>query len=86
ARSVTGTVQLPLSAIAPLRQGQTPLFIPLAHVTLEAEGVPAQARSFVIGMPSAAGRVHPIALDVPPGAIAGLVAQAVAIPPVGAAA
>ncbi|WP_086734146.1 hypothetical protein [Erythrobacter colymbi] len=86
ARSVSGTVQLPLSAIAPLRQGQTPLFIPLAHVTLEAEGVPAQARSFVIGTPSAAGRVHPIALDVPPGAIAGLVAQAVAIPPVGAAA
>lgn len=86
ARSVSGTVQLPLSAIAPLRQGQTPLFIPLAHVTLEAEGVPAQARTFVIGTPSAAGRVHPIALDVPPGAIAGLVAQAVAIPPVGAAA
>lgn len=86
ARSVSGTVQLPLSAIAPLRQGQTPLFIPLAHVTLEAEGVPAQAKTFVIGTPSAAGRVHPIALDVPPGTIAGLVAQAVAIPPVGAAA
>jgi hypothetical protein len=81
ARSVTGTVQLPLSAIAPLRQGQTPLFIPLAHVTLEAESLPAQARTFVVGTPSASGRVHPIALDVPPGGIAGLVAQAVALPP-----
>ena len=81
ARSVTGTAQLPLSAIAPLRQGRTPLFIPLAHVTLEAESLPAQARTFVIGTPSASGRVHPIALDVSPGGIAGLVAQAVALPP-----
>lgn len=85
-RSVTGTVQLPLSAIAPLRQGQTPLFIPLVHVTLEGEGLPAQVKTFVIGTPSAAGRVHPIALDVPPGTVAGLVAQSVAIPPVNAAA
>ncbi|MFM7378092.1 MAG: hypothetical protein ACKO1O_08205 [Erythrobacter sp.] len=86
ARSLTGTLQLPLSAIAPLRQGQTPLFVPLVHVTLEGEGLPAQVRSFVIGTPSASGRVHPIALDVPPGGIAGLVAQPVAIPPASAAA
>ena len=84
ARSVTGTVQLPLSAIAPLRQGSSPLFIPLAHVTLEGEGLRAMTRSFVIGTPSSAGRVHPIPLDQPPGAIAGLVAQAIAIPPVSA--
>lgn len=86
ARNLTGTLQLPLSAIAPLRQGQTPLFVPLVHVTLEGEGLPAQVRSFVIGTPSPSGRVHPIALDVPPGGIAGLVAQAVAIPPASAAA
>jgi Meckel syndrome type 1 protein len=55
--------------------------VPLAHVTLEGEGLPAQARSFVVGTPSPSGRVHPIALDVPPGGIPGLVAQAVAIPP-----
>jgi hypothetical protein len=81
ARSVTGTVQLPLSAIAPLRQGTTPLFVPLTHVTLEGESLPACVRTFVIGTPSASGRVHPIALDVPPGGIAGLVAQAVTLPP-----
>lgn len=86
ARSVTGTVQLPLSAIAPLRQGQTPLFIPLVHVTLEGEGLPADTKTFVIGTPSASGRVHPIPLDQPPGSIAGLVAQAVAIPAASAAA
>ena len=44
-------------------------------------GLPAQLRSFVIGTPSKSGRVHPISLDVPPGRIPGLVAQAVAVPP-----
>jgi Meckel syndrome type 1 protein len=81
---MTGTVQLPLSAIAPLRQGSSPLFIPLAHVTLEGEGLRAMTKSFVIGTPSSAGRVHPIPLDQPPGAIAGLAAQPIAIPPVSA--
>lgn len=84
ARSITGQVQLPLSAIAPLRQGTAPLFIPLVHITLEGAGLRALDRSFVIGTPSAsgAGRVHPILLDQPPGAIPGLVAQPIAIPPV----
>ena len=84
-RSITGTVQLPLSAIAPLRQGQQPLFIPLVHVSLEGERTAPLTRSFVIGTPSAAGRVHPIRLDTPPGAIPDLTAQAVAIPPASAA-
>ena len=86
ARSVTGTVQLPLSAISPVRQGTTPMFVPLAHVTLEGEGLRAMSRSFVIGPRSASGRLHPILLDQPPGTIAGLVAQAIAIPPATAAA
>jgi hypothetical protein len=82
-RSVTGTVQLPLSAVAPLRQGQQPLFIPLVHVTLEGERTGPLTHSFVIGTPSTAGRVHPIRLDTPPGAIPDLTAQvvAVAVPP-----
>lgn len=86
ARSISGRVQLPLSAITPLRQGQTPLFIPLVHVTLEGEGLPAHTRTFVIGMPSQSGRVHPISLDQPPGGIAGLVAQGVTVPAANAAA
>ncbi|PLK25131.1 hypothetical protein C0V72_02215 [Porphyrobacter sp. TH134] len=86
ARSLTGTVQLPLSAIAPLRQGTTPLFIPLAHVTLEGQGLRAMTRSFVIGTPSASGRVHPILLDQPPGTVAGLIAQPIALTPDSAAA
>jgi Meckel syndrome type 1 protein len=86
ARSLTGTLQLPLSAIAPLRQGQTPVFIPLIRVTLAGEGLPAIERSFVIGTPSPSGRVHPIPLDQPPGGIAGLKAQAIARPATSAAA
>jgi hypothetical protein len=77
ARTITGEVQLPLSAIPPLRQAAVPLFIPLLHATLEGEGQSVLSRSFVIGTPSTsgAGRVHPIRLDTPPGGIAGLVAQ-----------
>jgi hypothetical protein len=86
ARSIAGTVQLPLSAIAPLRQGSTPLFVPLVHVTLEGDGQRALAKSFVIGTPSASGRVHPIRLDQPPGSIVGLVAQGIAVPRMPAAA
>jgi len=88
ARTFTGEVQLPLAAIVPFRQGMMPLFVPLVHVTLEGEGQRALARSFVIGTPSTsgAGRVHPIPLDKPPGTIAGLVAQSVAIPAHSAAA
>jgi hypothetical protein len=72
---------LPLSAIAPLRQGTKPLFVPLVHVTIEGRNQRALTRSFVIGTPSASGRIHPIPLDVPAGAIDGLVAQAIAVPP-----
>ncbi|MFM7405039.1 MAG: hypothetical protein ACKO1N_13330 [Erythrobacter sp.] len=79
-RSLTGTVQLPLSAIAPLRQGRTPLFVPLVHVTLAGEGLQALAKGFVLGTRSAGGRVFPIPLNDPPGSIIGLVAQAVAVP------
>jgi hypothetical protein len=86
ARSITGTLQLPLSAVQPLKQGQTPLFVPLVHVTLEGEGLAADTRTFVIGPPSPSGRVHPIPLDQPPGSIAGLVAQAVVLPAASAAA
>jgi hypothetical protein len=86
ARSISGEVQLPLSAIQPLRQGTKPVFVPLVHVTLEAEGLPAITKSFVVGPRSPSGRVHPIGLDQGPGGIAGLVAQAIAAPPASAAA
>lgn len=77
-RSISGEVQLPLAAITPVMQGQTPLFIPLFHVTLAGEGQEAIARSFVIGTPSGGeGRVQPIVLAGPPGGLPELRARAI---------
>ena len=82
----TGKVTIVKDYVAGLRRRSQEMFVPLVHVTLEGESLPAQARTFVIGTPSPSGRVHPILLDAPPGGIAGLVAQAVSLPPASAAA
>ncbi|MEQ5787251.1 hypothetical protein J3454_05035 [Erythrobacter sp. NFXS35] len=81
-RSVSGEVQMPLSAIDPIMQGQTPLFIPLMHVTLEGEGQQALVRSFVIGSASGGsdGRVQPLNLQQTPGSLSGLRARAIVAP------
>ncbi len=72
--AVTATMQLPMVEVRAIRQGSTPVFIPLLHVTLEGAGQRAATTTFVIGTPSAAThmRLHPIALDTPPGSIRGL--------------
>ncbi|MBD2842472.1 hypothetical protein [Erythrobacter rubeus] len=76
-RTVTGEARLPLGQIQGLRQGQTPLFVPLLHITVKATGLPERTRTFVVGAPSAASqaRLHPIPLDTPPGSLPGLRAQ-----------
>lgn len=76
-RVVTGEAQLPLSDVTPIRQGQTPLFIPLLKLSLSQSGGPTQHYRFVIGSPSTTGstRLHPIPLDTPPGSIPNLRAQ-----------
>ncbi len=78
-RAITMQLQLPLSEIQPIRQGEKPLCIPLAQVAFETHDNRAETHSFVIGSPSLANtnRLHPIPLDTPPGGIAGLLARAV---------
>ena len=78
-RSVTGMLEVPWKEVHALRQGQTPLFVPLLLVTIEASGLPKHTRSFVIGTPSAASqaKLHPIPLDTPPGGVSGLRAREV---------
>ena len=78
-RRISAQLQLPLSEVTPLRQGSTPLLIPLLHFTLEGNGQSAITQSFVLGTPSAAGtgRVHPLPLDGPPGGLPPLMAQAI---------
>lgn len=87
-RTITGEVQLPLHQINPMRQGSTPLFIPLLMIAIQTQsGQPAKSHNFVIGAPSAAAstRLHPIALDTPPGGIPDLRAQEIKDAPAGKA-
>nr|WP_298926185.1 LPXTG cell wall anchor domain-containing protein [uncultured Erythrobacter sp.] len=73
-RAISGKLQLPLSEISPLRQGRTPVIVPLIELTIETSGYPARTHKFVVGMPSAANaaKLHPIPLDNPPGGLPGL--------------
>lgn len=81
-RTVTGELQMPWSEVSAFRQANTPVFVPMLLVTLAAKGLKSETRSFVIGTPSAASsaRLHPIALNTPPGGMTGLRAQEVKEP------
>lgn len=83
--TITATMQLPMVEVRAIRQGSTPVFIPLLHITIEGAGQRATSASFVIGTPSEASqlRLHPIALDTPPGSIRGLRANEIRAPLVG---
>jgi Meckel syndrome type 1 protein len=78
-RSVSGQMQLPLSDVLPLRQGNKPLLVPLAKIEIARPGAEPVLLDFVIGTPSAAasGRLHPIPLDTPPGGVPSPMAQQV---------
>jgi len=80
--SLSGRLELPVAELRLISHGNGRVFIPLVHVTFEGEAVPATMRSFVIGTPSAsgAGRLHPLPVAAPIGAIHGLAAQPVRVP------
>ncbi len=80
-RSIGGQLQMPLTEIHAIRQGQKPLFIPLLHLSIVSAGGHTITRSFVVGEPSSTsqGRVHPIRLDTPPGGLPGLQAREVSL-------
>ncbi len=81
-RRIRTMLQLPLREINAIRQGERPVFVPLAHIRVEGSPDIEFARSFVIGSRSAAnrGRLHPLPLDVSPGGVHGLIAQPVREP------
>lgn len=68
ARTLEGTLTLPLQAITPIRQGSAALFVPLLRLVVSGEGMEPLARTFVVGQPSAGmtGRLQPFRLDEPP--------------------
>jgi hypothetical protein len=80
-RTVAGQVQLPLSDVRAILQGQKPIFIPLLHLTMDSAGHTPFTRSFVLGTPSAVSqeRLHPIPLDTPPGGVSGLKAREISL-------
>lgn len=80
-RTLSGTMQLPITDIRAILQGRKPIFIPLLHLTLESAGQEPLVRSYVVGTPSAAsqGRLHPIPLDTPPGGVPGLKAREISL-------
>jgi hypothetical protein len=82
-RTISGEVVLPLTAITPVMHGQAPLFIPLLNVTIVGEGQQAMAKSFVIGTPGSGGkgRVQPLVMTGPPGALPELTARPIDPPP-----
>jgi hypothetical protein len=82
-RTISGEVVLPLTAITPVMHGQAPLFIPLLNVTIAGEGQQAVVKSFVIGTPGSGGegRVQPLVMTGPPGALPELTARPIDPPP-----
>lgn len=80
-RSISGQLQMPLTEVQAIRQGQRPLFIPLLHLSIASAGDHTLTRSFVVGEPSSSSqrRVHPIRLDTPPGGLPGLQAREVSL-------
>ena len=78
ARSVKGTLQLPVDSIEPFFQGKTPLFVPLARLCVECAGAEPHLQTYVVGMGSvvSVGKVSPIPLNTPPGNVQGVMARA----------
>lgn len=77
--SMAGTLQLPVSAIEVMRQGQHPIFVPLVRLRLEAAGIDPQPRTFALGIGSELNgeRLRPLPLSGPPGGLHGVRARSV---------
>ncbi|MEM8759092.1 MAG: hypothetical protein AAGE83_02060, partial [Pseudomonadota bacterium] len=82
-RTLSGQLRLPVGEVKTIRQGKTPLFVPLLHTALECAGEVPARHSFVIGTPSASshGKVHPIPLDAPIGGLTNLKAREIRAEP-----
>lgn len=78
ARSTTGTLQLPVNAIAPFFQGKTPLFMPLVRLRIECTGALPHLKTYTVGIGSSmtVGKVSPIPLNTAPGGVLGVMARA----------
>ena len=66
--NLDGTLQLPLSQVNPIRQGNAPLFVPLMRWRASSESITPVVRTYVVGnQPQfAGGRLQPFRLDEQP--------------------
>ena len=66
--NLDGTLQLPLSQVHPIRQGNSPLFVPLMRWRASSEAIEPVARTYVVGSQPqfAGGRLQPFRLDEQP--------------------
>lgn len=79
-RSVTGTLQLAIQQIEVLRQGSTPMFVPLLRIKVEGDGIDPFVETYAVGVgnATAGARLHPLPLNGPPGSYQGVRAKPIA--------
>ena len=76
--NVSGSLQVPVSELSLIRQGNAVLYVPLLQCRVTGEGFEPQARTFVIGTRAATpgARLQPFRRDEPPQSYAPLAARA----------
>ncbi|MEE4537065.1 MAG: hypothetical protein V2J51_01050 [Erythrobacter sp.] len=81
---VAASVQLPIGQVRAIRQGTTPLFVPLLEITSRVGNAPPVAQRFIVGRPSerAGSKLHPLPLDGVPGSFRGLKVRAIEAAPI----
>ncbi len=66
------TLQLPTGQIDGFRQGNIPMFVPLARICADCEAADAQIKTFVLGVEAAGAKLHPLPLNGMPGEYQGV--------------
>ncbi len=72
------TLQLPTGQIDGFRQGNIPMFVPLARICADCEAADAQIKTFVLGVEAAGSKLHPLPLNGMPGEYQGVGSRPVA--------
>lgn len=65
---LAGDIRLPLKQVRPLRQGKSPLLVPLLRLRAESDGVDSVVHTYVVGLkpPQTGARLQPFRLDETP--------------------
>ncbi|MEP5937212.1 MAG: hypothetical protein ABJ239_02690 [Erythrobacter sp.] len=61
------TLQIPIGEIDGFRQGNVPMFVPLARICADCDSADRVAKTYVLGVSSPGQKLHPLPLNGPPG-------------------